>query len=168
MRDGLTFSGIMPANILPFRADLAIDEPAYRKHLRWLADTPGVTGIVANGHAAEVASLSREERRRALGEQEDVRVDAVGRRLAEAQDAQRHPRVLGRDRQVHGGPVAGPLPPGGGGLIPAAALSAYAGAADRRSALLAGFQHHVAKPVDPARLLAVIATLARKSAGGSF
>ena len=58
------------------------------------------------------------------------------------------------------------LPPGGGGLIPAAALSAYAGAADRRSALLAGFQHHVAKPVDPARLLAVIATLARKSTGG--
>jgi CheY-like chemotaxis protein len=60
------------------------------------------------------------------------------------------------------------LPPGGGGLIPAAALSAYAGAADRRSALLAGFQHHVAKPVDPPRLLAVIATLARKSAGSSF
>jgi len=58
------------------------------------------------------------------------------------------------------------LPPGGGGLIPAAALSAYAGAADRRSALLAGFQHHVAKPVDPSRLLAVIATLSRKSAGG--
>ena len=66
MRDGLMFSGIMPANILPFRADLSIDEPAYRKHLRWLADTPGVTGIVANGHAAEVASLSREERRRTL------------------------------------------------------------------------------------------------------
>jgi 4-hydroxy-tetrahydrodipicolinate synthase len=66
MRDALTFSGIMPANILPFRADLSIDEPAYRKHLRWLADTPGVTGIVANGHAAEVASLSREERRRTL------------------------------------------------------------------------------------------------------
>ena len=59
------------------------------------------------------------------------------------------------------------LPPGGGGLIPAAALSAYAGAADRRSALLAGFQHHVAKPVDPSRLLAVIATLTRKSPGGS-
>ena len=66
MREGLTFSGIMPANILPFRADLSIDEPAYRKHLRWLAETPGVTGIVANGHAAEVASLSREERKRTL------------------------------------------------------------------------------------------------------
>lgn len=66
MRDTLKFSGIMPANILPFRADLSIDEPAYRAHLRWLADTPGVTGIVANGHAAEVASLSREERKRTL------------------------------------------------------------------------------------------------------
>jgi 4-hydroxy-tetrahydrodipicolinate synthase len=66
MREPLKFTGIMPANILPFRADLSIDEAAYRKHLRWLVDTPGVTGIVANGHAAEVASLTREERKRSL------------------------------------------------------------------------------------------------------
>ena len=66
MRELLTFSGVMPANILPFRADLAIDEKAYRAHLRWLADTPGVTGIVANGHAAEVSSLTRDERKSAL------------------------------------------------------------------------------------------------------
>ena len=62
----LVFRGCMPANLLPFRADLEIDEPAYRRHLRWLVEAPGVTGIVANGHAAEVSSLSREERRRAL------------------------------------------------------------------------------------------------------
>jgi len=74
MREPLTFSGIMPANILPFRADLSIDEPAYRRHLRWLADTRGVTGIVANGHAAEVSSLSREERKRAL----TIALDQVG------------------------------------------------------------------------------------------
>src|SRR5215475_8638089 len=66
MSQPLRFSGVMPANILPFTADLAIDEPAYRKHLRWLADTPGVTGIVANGHASEVSSLTREERKRSL------------------------------------------------------------------------------------------------------
>jgi 4-hydroxy-tetrahydrodipicolinate synthase len=66
MSEPLRFSGIMPANILPFTADLAIDEPAYRRHLSWLADTRGVTGIVANGHAAEVSSLDREERKRAL------------------------------------------------------------------------------------------------------
>jgi len=62
----LRFQGCLPANILPFTADLQIDEHAYRKHLRWLADTPGVTGIVANGHAAEVSSLSRDERKRTL------------------------------------------------------------------------------------------------------
>jgi 4-hydroxy-tetrahydrodipicolinate synthase len=62
----LTFFGVMPANLLPFTADLAIDERAYRRHLRWLADTRGVTGIVANGHAAEVSSLTPDERRRAL------------------------------------------------------------------------------------------------------
>ena len=66
MREPLRFSGVMPANILPFRTDLSIDEAAYRKHLRWLADTRGVTGIVANGHASEVSSLDREERRRSL------------------------------------------------------------------------------------------------------
>jgi 4-hydroxy-tetrahydrodipicolinate synthase len=62
----LIFSGVMPANLLPFKADLSIDEPAYRNHLRWLVDTHGVTGIVANGHASEVSSLTREERQRAL------------------------------------------------------------------------------------------------------
>jgi 4-hydroxy-tetrahydrodipicolinate synthase len=66
MRPPLRFEGIMPANLLPFTADLAIDEAAYRRHLRWLRDTAGVTGLVVNGHAAEVSSLSRAERRRAL------------------------------------------------------------------------------------------------------
>ena len=66
MKTAMRFRGCMPANLLPFTADLEIDEPAYRKHLRWLADTPGVTGIVANGHAAEVSSLTREERKRSL------------------------------------------------------------------------------------------------------
>ncbi len=66
MNEPLRFSGIMPANILPFTADLTVDEPAYRRHLSWLADTRGVTGIVANGHAAEVSSLTREERTHTL------------------------------------------------------------------------------------------------------
>src|SRR5437660_6646466 len=66
MHPDLKFSGVMPANLLPFTSDLSIDERAYRQHLRWLVDTPGVTGIVANGHAAEVSSLGREERKRAL------------------------------------------------------------------------------------------------------
>lgn len=48
-----------------------------------------------------------------------------------------------------------------GGTIPAAALTAYAAAEDRRRALHAGFQMHVIKPVDPSELATVVATLAR-------
>src|SRR5262245_32780102 len=66
MNNGYRFSGCMPANLVPFTADLKIDVPAYRKHLRWLADTKGVTAIVANGHASEVSSLSRDERKQSL------------------------------------------------------------------------------------------------------
>jgi PAS domain S-box-containing protein len=51
------------------------------------------------------------------------------------------------------------LDPEQGGRVPAVALTAYAGAADRRRALLAGFQTHLAKPVEPDELLAVIANL---------
>jgi len=43
-----------------------------------------------------------------------------------------------------------------GGHVPAIALSAYASAEDRRRALLAGFQRHLSKPVDPVHLLAAI------------
>jgi PAS domain S-box-containing protein len=51
------------------------------------------------------------------------------------------------------------LKPEQGGRVPAVALTAYAAAADRRRALLAGFQTHLAKPVEPDELLAVIASL---------
>src|SRR5262245_65951951 len=74
MSHAFRFSGCIPANLLPFTADLQIDVPAYKQHLRWLADTRGVTAIVANGHAAEVSSLSREERKRALA----IALDEVG------------------------------------------------------------------------------------------
>ncbi len=55
------------------------------------------------------------------------------------------------------------LPAEQGGLVPAAALTAYAGAEDRIRALEAGFQMHVPKPVQPAELAVVVASLARRS-----
>jgi len=47
--------------------------------------------------------------------------------------------------------------------VPAVALTAYAGASDRRRALTSGFQTHLAKPVEPDELLAVIASLGRRA-----
>ena len=57
------------------------------------------------------------------------------------------------------------LEPENGGGIPAIALTAYARTQDRRAALLAGFQSHVAKPVEAAELIAVIANLAGRIRG---
>lgn len=52
------------------------------------------------------------------------------------------------------------LPPEQGGHTPAVALTAFARLEDRRRTLVAGFQMHVAKPVEPSELLAVVASLA--------
>jgi signal transduction histidine kinase len=46
--------------------------------------------------------------------------------------------------------------------LPAAALTAYASAGDRAEALMAGYQAHLAKPVEPAELAAVVASLAKR------
>jgi CheY-like chemotaxis protein len=53
------------------------------------------------------------------------------------------------------------LPPERGGRVPAAALTAYARAGDRTRVLTAGYLMHLAKPIEPAELLAVVASLAR-------
>ena len=102
MSEPLRFSGVMPANVLPFKEDLSIDEAAYRSHLRWLAGTEGVTGIVANGHAAEVSSLSREERRRSLA----IALDEVGGKVPVVAgvytDSTQEAVELGRDAKAEG------------------------------------------------------------------
>jgi CheY-like chemotaxis protein len=52
-----------------------------------------------------------------------------------------------------------------GGRIPAIALTAYARAEDRLRALQSGYQTHVPKPVEPAELEVVVATLAKSFKG---
>lgn len=51
---------------MPFRSDLSIDDSAYRKHVRHVADVDGISAITINGHAAEVHGLSFDEQRHAL------------------------------------------------------------------------------------------------------
>jgi PAS domain S-box-containing protein len=54
------------------------------------------------------------------------------------------------------------LPADQGGRTPAAALTAFARAEDRTRALRAGYQTHVAKPVETTELTAVVASLATR------
>jgi len=43
--------------------------------------------------------------------------------------------------------------------LPAIALTAYAGDADQKQAIATGFQRHVAKPIDPDAVVALIIEL---------
>jgi 4-hydroxy-tetrahydrodipicolinate synthase len=69
--------GVIPAVLLPFTDDLAIDENAFRKHLSNVAATEGLSAITVNAHSTEVASCSFDEQRRVL----DIAQDAIGDRL---------------------------------------------------------------------------------------
>jgi CheY-like chemotaxis protein len=52
------------------------------------------------------------------------------------------------------------LPPDEGGVTPAVALTAFARAEDRLKAIRSGFHMHLAKPIESAELIAVVATMA--------
>jgi 4-hydroxy-tetrahydrodipicolinate synthase len=58
--------GVIPAVLLPFHDDLSIDEQSFRKHLRDVVATPGISAITINAHSTEVASCSFDEQRRVL------------------------------------------------------------------------------------------------------
>ncbi len=69
--------GVIPAVILPFHDDLSIDEPGFRKHLRDVAATDGISAITINAHSTEVASCTFEEQMRVHA----IAQDEVGSRL---------------------------------------------------------------------------------------
>jgi len=58
------------------------------------------------------------------------------------------------------------LPPERGGLVPAIALTAYAGEFNHKQALQAGFQRHLAKPIEPDELIKTIVALLSKNSHG--
>jgi CheY-like chemotaxis protein len=59
------------------------------------------------------------------------------------------------------------LDPSQGGAIPAVAVTAFARAEDRTRAILAGYQAHLAKPVDAPELIATVRMLSGLTLGGS-
>jgi 4-hydroxy-tetrahydrodipicolinate synthase len=69
--------GVIPAVLLPFTDDLAIDEASFRKHLSQVAATEGLSALTINAHSTEVASCSFDEQRRVL----DITQDEIGSRL---------------------------------------------------------------------------------------
>jgi 4-hydroxy-tetrahydrodipicolinate synthase len=68
---------VIPAVLLPFDAELAIDDAAFSKHLDDVAATVGISAITINAHSTEVASCTFDEQRRVL----DIAQDTIGDRL---------------------------------------------------------------------------------------
>jgi 4-hydroxy-tetrahydrodipicolinate synthase len=66
--------GIIPACLLPFDADMEIDEGSYRSHLRDLTAVEGISAITLNAHSMEVHALSLEEQARTM----DIAMDEIG------------------------------------------------------------------------------------------
>jgi PAS domain S-box-containing protein len=113
-------------------------------------DEPDARGVVERvlrdcGAAVATAASAREALERLEGERFDVLVSDIGMPGEDGYALIRRVRGLGVER---------------GGAIPAVALTAYARAEDRMKAVLAGFQMHVAKPVEPAELVTMVASLA--------
>jgi 4-hydroxy-tetrahydrodipicolinate synthase len=66
MRRGMkvmtNFHGLIPAMAVPFRPDFSVDEAELGKFAGWLAEQPGIVGMMTNGHTGEVFSLTPRER----------------------------------------------------------------------------------------------------------
>jgi signal transduction histidine kinase/CheY-like chemotaxis protein len=95
--------------------------------------------VVRTAGSAEEALLAIEL------ERPDVLVSDIGMPGQNGYELIRQVRSLGRQR---------------GGSIPALALTAYARSEDRMKAVRAGFQMHMAKPVEAAELLTMVSSLA--------
>jgi PAS domain S-box-containing protein len=112
------------------------DEPDTREFLRRLLDSYGASVILAESASDALARFE--------GDRPDILVSDIGLPEMDGHDLMRRIRRLdktGRDS------------------VPAIALTAYARSEDRTRALRAGYQAHMAKPVEPAELVATIASL---------
>ncbi|MBI1189013.1 MAG: dihydrodipicolinate synthase family protein [Alphaproteobacteria bacterium] len=69
--------GVIPAFLLPFNADLSIDEAGFRAHLNDVAAVEGITAVTVNAHASEVATCTIAEQERVMA----MTMEEVGGRL---------------------------------------------------------------------------------------
>ena len=97
-----------------------------------------------------MAASSAEALRLVEKERPDVLVSDIGMPDVDGFELLRRIRNLGESR---------------GGKVPAIALTAFARSEDRTQALRRGFQVHVAKPVEPAELIATVASVAGRVGG---
>ena len=138
--------GVIPAVLLPFTDELAIDERSFRSHLRDVAATRSISAITVNAHSTEVASCSFEEQRRVL----EVAQDEIGARLPIVNgvwaDGSQEAARIARMASKGGASALLVFPPGPFtlGQSPEAAIAHFKRIADATDLPLIAFQYPLA------------------------
>jgi PAS domain S-box-containing protein len=120
-------------------------------HILVVDDEPDARELVKRmlemaGAQVSIAGSALEAIKHILASRPDVLVCDIGMPGEDGYSLIRQLRLLEEDQQ---------------NPLPAVALTAYARSEDRTKSIRSGFQDHLAKPVEPAELLAVVSTLAR-------
>lgn len=135
--EGSAGAGAHPAPLDRVRLLLVDDDDDFRELLRMMLTQRGAVVTAVSSAAAALAELKRSR--------QDVLVSDVGMPGTDGYELMREVRVLPEEQN---------------GRIPALALTGYAADKDRGLAAAAGYQSHLAKPVDPLELTAALARLA--------
>jgi PAS domain S-box-containing protein len=126
-----------PVSLESLRVLIVEDEPDTREFLKRLLESQGAAVIVAGSAQDALSALTSEA--------PDILISDIGLPDVDGYQLIRQVRnEIGRHA----------------GTIPAIALTAYARVEDRARALRAGYQAHLAKPVEPGELLMTIASFA--------
>lgn len=132
-----TFDVADLADLTGIRVLVVEDDAEAREVLSSVIADCGAIVFEAEGASEALALVERER--------PDVLVSDIGLPGRDGYELLRAVRALGADR---------------GGDVPAIALTGYAAIEDSRDALRAGYQVHVAKPIDPALLTHAVANVA--------
>jgi PAS domain S-box-containing protein len=166
---GATLRVTLPLMIVPAEPEVAMPRPAAAHHA-----APGIAG---DASLDGVRVLVVDDDRDATDLMHEV-LEAAGATVITAQSAPEALSRLGHERvhvllsdvgmpEMDGLELIARVRASADAAVkdvPAAALTAYARSEDRVRALKSGFQMHLAKPIEPAELVAAVIALARRSA----
>jgi PAS domain S-box-containing protein len=157
---GATFTIVLPSSASAPLADRSLSDGASKEAAQGRESLSGLRILVVEdepdtceflerllrGYGADVlVAHSAEEALATFADHVDIVVSDIGLPDIDGYD------LMHRIRQ---------LPPNRGGTTPAVALTAYARTEDRMRAFRAGYQAHLAKPIEAAELVATIASFA--------